>query len=173
MKYYITLILLVFSLLTFAQKVEKDGNTYEVKDEKIFLNGEDVTETLSVEDKAVILKEATMISEKMKAEEKARKEKEKAEKKKEKEANKLEKDQKKAEKAAKKAEKDRKKAEKALKKEQKIKENYKKAQDNLSKAQKKYDKLKKKGKLSPVDESKWLEKIEKLTEKVAKAKQKL
>ncbi len=55
----------------------------------------------------------------------------------------------------------------------KNKNNYKSAQDKLAKAQKKYDKLKRKGKLSPVDESKWLEKIEKLTEKVEKAKRKL
>ena len=66
-----------------------------------------------------------------------------------------------------------KKAEKELKKKEKLQKNYKKAQDNLKKAQKKYEKIKKKGKLSPEDEGKWLEKIEKLTEKVDKAKGKL
>ncbi len=121
----------MISFSSFAQKVEKDGKTYEVKKEKIFLNGEDVTETLNLEEKQAILKEAETISEKIKTKEKA------------------------------------------LKKEKKAKDNYKRAQDKLAKAQKKYEKLKKKGKLSPVDEEKWLEKIENLTEKVEKAKKKL
>ncbi|GAB5563637.1 MAG: hypothetical protein Wins2KO_07000 [Winogradskyella sp.] len=173
MKYYILLLFLGFSLSTFAQKVEKDGKTYEVKNEKVYLDGEDITTTLSTEEKALILKDAAAISEKMKLEKKAQKAKEKAEKKKAQEAKKIEKERKKAAKEVKKAEKARKKAEKALKKQEKLKKNYRKAQDNLAKAEKKYKKLKKKGKLSPVDETKWLEKIEKLTEKVAKAKRKL
>jgi len=37
----------------------------------------------------------------------------------------------------------------------------------------KYEKLKKKGKLSPLDEQKWLSKIEKLKEQTAKAQRKL
>ncbi|WP_138432810.1 hypothetical protein [Winogradskyella algicola] len=162
MKYYIILLLSTFSLISFAQEVKQGEKTYEVKKEKIFLNGEDVTATLSVEEKEVIFKEAAIISEKLKQEENAQKT-----------AEKLEKEKKKAEKAQKKAEKAQKKAEKALKKKEKLQKNYKKAQDNLKKAQKKYEKLKKKGKLSPVDESKWLDKIEKLTEKVKKAKSKM
>ncbi|WP_243473694.1 hypothetical protein [Winogradskyella sp. MH6] len=162
MKNYIILLLLAFYLTGFSQEVKKGEKTYEVKKEKIFLNGEDVTATLSTEEKEVIFKEASVISEKLKQAEKA-----------EKEAKKLEKEKRKAEKSQKKAEKAQKKAEKALKKKEKLQKNYKKAQDNLKKAQKKYEKLKKKGKLSPVDEGKWLDKIEKLTEKVDKAKGKL
>ncbi|MEO1030293.1 MAG: hypothetical protein AAFX55_02755 [Bacteroidota bacterium] len=162
MKFFMTILFVAFSLCSFAQKVEKDGRIYEVKKERIFLNGEDVTDRLNAEKRSTILKEATMVSDKMKLEEKARK----AERKKEKKAKKLEKE-------VKKAEKEQKRVEKALRKEQKLKGNYKKAQDKLAKAQKKYGKLKKKGKLSPIDESKWLEKIEKLTEKVEKAKRKL
>ena len=173
MRYYIVLLFFAISFSSFAQTLEKDGKTYEVKDEKIFLNGEDVTGTLNAEEKVIILKEATGISEKLKTEEKAKEEKEKADKKKEKAAEKLQKEQKKAEKTAKKAEKERKKAEKALKKEKKLKDNYKSAQDKLAKAQAKYEKLKKRGKLYPVDETKWLEKIDKLSEKVEKAKRKL
>ena len=150
---------LAFSLISFAQKIENEGKIYEVKKERIFLNGKDVTETLKAEKRSVILKEAAMISNKIKIEEKAKKKKEKA--------------TKKLEKELKKAEKEQKRAEKALRKEQKLKDNYKKAQNNLAKAQKKYGKLKRKGKLSPVDESKWLEKIEKLKEKVEKVKRKL
>ena len=162
MKYYIILLFLAFSFSSFAQKVEKDGKTYEVKKEKIFLNGEDVTETINLEDKQTILKKAATISEELKMKEKA-----------EKAAKKLEKENKKAEKAQKKAEKAQKKAEKELKKREKLQKNYEKAQNNLEKAQSKYEKLKNRGKLSPVDEGKWLEKIEKLTEKVEKAKKKL
>lgn len=78
MKYYIILLLLSFSLTSFPQNVEKDGKTYEIKNEKIFLNGEDVTETLSIEERTLLLKEASVVSEKMKVEEKLKKEKEKA-----------------------------------------------------------------------------------------------
>lgn len=162
MKNYIILLLLAFSLTGFAQEVKKGEKVYEVKKEKIFLDGKEVTDTLSLEERDAILKQASSINEKIKAAEKA-----------EKEAKKLEKEKRKAEKAQKKAEKAQKKAEKALKKQEKLQKNYKKAQDNLKKAQKKYEKLKKKGKLSPVDEGKWLDKIEKLTEKVDKAKGKL
>lgn len=162
MKNYIIVLLLTFSLSGFAQEVKKGEKTYEVKKEKIFLNGEDVTATLSVEEKEVIFKEAANISEKLKEAENSQRA-----------AEKLEKEKKKAEKAQKKAEKAQKKAEKALKKKEKLQKNYKKAQDQLKKAQEKYEKLKKKGKLSPVDESKWLDKIEKLTDKVDKAKGKL
>ncbi|WP_426432214.1 hypothetical protein ACPX19_06480 [Winogradskyella sp. HB-48] len=162
MKYYIILLLLAFSLTSFAQTVEKDGKTYEVKKEKIFLDGNEVTETLSLEEKEAILKQAATINEKLKVDEKAQKA-----------AEKLEKEAKKAEKAQKKAEKAQKKAEKALKKKEKLQKSYENAQNDFKKAQKKYEKLKKKGKLSPVDETKWLEKIEKLSEKVEKAKRKL
>ena len=162
MKYYIILLFLALSLTSFAQKVTKDGKTYEVKKEKIFLDGKDVTETLNIEEKQHILKEAAMISERMKLQEKAKKE-----------AEKLEKETKKAEKAQKKAEKKQKQAEKELKRQEKLQSNFEKAQSNLEKAQAKYEKLKKKGKLSPVDEGKWLEKLEKLTERLEKAKRKL
>ena len=66
MKYYIILLLLAFCLTGFAQEVKQGEKTYEVKKEKIFLNGEDVTETLSAEEKEVIFKEAAIISEKLK-----------------------------------------------------------------------------------------------------------
>jgi hypothetical protein len=46
-------------------------------------------------------------------------------------------------------------------------------QEKAEKAQKKHERLKKKGKLSPVDEGKWLEKIEKLTEKLETAQKRV
>ncbi|WP_204344230.1 hypothetical protein [Psychroserpens algicola] len=162
MKYIIIIIVMAFSVTMNAQQVEKDGKTYEVKKDKIFLNGEDVTETLNLEERAAILKQAATISEKMKMKEKA-----------EKEAEKLEKDKKKAEKAQKKAEKEAKRAEKALKKKQKAQDKFEKANKKLKDAEKKYEKLKRKGKLSPNDELKWLDKLEGLREDVAKAKKKM
>ncbi|WP_178990770.1 hypothetical protein [Winogradskyella schleiferi] len=163
MNYYIILLILTFSLSSFAQKIESDGKTYEVKDEKIFLEGKDVTETLTDEEKKFILKEAIVISDKMKLEDIKRKEA----------AEKLEKEAKKAEKAQKKAERELKKAEKELKKKEKLQSNFEKAERNLEKSQSKYEKLKRKGKLSPEDERKWLDKLEKLTIKLKKAKGKL
>ncbi len=193
MKYYIIVLFLSLSLSGFTQEVSNEGKIYEVKNEKIYLNGEDITETLSLAKKTLIFKEAAAITETLKIEaaaqkniqlkkaeskalkdaEKLKKEEEKALKKKEEVAKKLEKENKKAEKAQKKAEKERKKAEKEIKKKEKLQKNFEKAESNLNKAQKKYEKLNAKGKLSPVDERKWLDKIEKLTEKVAKAKRRL
>lgn len=193
MKYYIIVLFLSLSLSGFTQEVSNEGKIYEVKNEKIYLNGEDITETLSLAKKTLIFKEAAAITETLKIEaaaqkniqlkkaeskalkdaEKIKKEEEKALKKKEEVAKKLEKENKKAEKAQKKAEKERKKAEKEIKKKEKLQKNFEKAESNLNKAQKKYEKLNAKGKLSPVDERKWLDKIEKLTEKVAKAKRRL
>ncbi|WP_157358348.1 hypothetical protein [Winogradskyella sp. J14-2] len=162
MKYFTLLLFFVFSISGFSQKIEKEGKVYDVKNEKIYLNGKDITQTLHPEHKDAILEQAQAINAKNKAKKDT-----------EKETKKLEKEKKKAEKGQKKAEKAQKKAEKALKKSEKLQKNYKKAQDHLKKAQKKYEKLKKKGKLSPVDEAKWLDKIEKLTQKVDKAKGKL
>ena len=159
MKFHITLLLVLLSLVSLAQTVKNDGNTYKVKNKTIYLDGKDVTESLSSEKRAIILKEAALISEANKAENKK--------------AKKIEKKQKKTEKAIKKAEKEQKKAEKVLKKEEKRNKNYKDAKDKLAKAEKKYRKLKRKGKLSPVADEKWLNKLEKLSEKVESAKRKL
>ena len=43
----------------------------------------------------------------------------------------------------------------------------------MEQAQSKFERLKNKGKLSPNDETKWLEKIKKLNEKIEKAEKKL
>ncbi|MCL7762345.1 hypothetical protein MPF19_02880 [Polaribacter sp. Z014] len=180
MKYYIVLVLLAVSLNTFSQQVTKQGKVYEVKKEKIFLDKADVTEVLKIEEKAAILKEATLITAKLKkaeAAKKAQEAKEKAEKKvaKEKEAKEkaIKKEQKKKEKAAKKVEKEKKSAEKALKNKEKSKKKFVKAERNLKKATEKRDKLKIAGKLSPFDEAKYAEKIQKLKIKLNKAKSKL
>lgn len=165
MKYIICLFILFISISVSAQNVERNGKTYEVKNERIFLDGKDVTDTLKAEDKSAILK----LSEKAKTEAQALKEYAKAEK----EAEKLIKEKEKAEKAHKKAVKAQKKAEKELKQQEKAQKRFDKATKDLSKAQKKYDKLKRKGKLSPNDEADWLKKLEKLKSDLDKAKRKL
>lgn len=155
MRYLITLLIFAYSFCISAQVVKKDGKSYEVKKDKILLDGKDITSTLNKDERDLIFEEAKAISLDLKFRENAKKE------------------TKKAQKEAKKAEKSQKKAEKALKEKEKFQKRYKQAQTNLEKAQKKYKKLKKKGKLSPIDERKWIDKIDKLESKVNKAHSKM
>ncbi|PWH83610.1 hypothetical protein DIS18_03390 [Algibacter marinivivus] len=160
----ILLVVLFMSLgfLLNAQDVSFNGVTYEIKKDRIFKDSVDVTDVLSVDEKAEIRaafdKKMTQIA----ASEETKKRIEKAEK-----------EQEKAEKDQKRAEKKQKKAEKALKKKEKAQSNFDKSTKKHKDAIKKYEKLKKKGKLSPQDEEKWLEKINKYKEASAKAKKKL
>ena len=94
----------MFCIALNAQDIERDGKIYQVKKERIFLDGKDVTETLNLEEKTAILKQASIVSEKIKSNETALKE-----------AEKLEKEMAKAEKAQKKAEKAQKKSRKSPK----------------------------------------------------------
>ena len=180
MKNLIYILCLCFSVSVFSQQVEVKNTPYNVKNGKIFKDGVEVTTTLSEEDKAQILEKAAAkqaeMKEKMAVEkqlEKEKKEAEKAQKKAEKELKQLEKEKKQAEKEKKRAEKERKKAEKEKELLEKRKEALEKAENNLKKEQLKYDRLKRQGKLSPVDETKWDEKIQKLTDRVNKAKRNL
>ncbi|WP_052823461.1 hypothetical protein [Neotamlana sedimentorum] len=157
MKYVMLALCLGLSFAVNAQKVKVDKQNFEVKGERIFKDGADVTETLTLERKADI-KKAIQIQ---KDEEVA------------KQAEKAKKEAKKVEKKEKAAENKRKKAEKELAKKQKAQSNFDKAKSNLEKAQDKRLKLKEKGKLSPVDEVKWDKKIKTLEEKTAKAKKKI
>lgn len=151
MKHFIILLFLSLSFTTFSQKVIKNGKVYKVKKDKIFLDGNNVTGILKVEEREAIYKEQALILQKLKLEEEA-----------EKKADEL-----------KKAEKAKKKKEKAIKKKEKLKKSLKKEEDNLKKAKEKHEKLKKKGDLSPNDEQDWVEKFEKLNKKIAKVKKKL
>ena len=162
MNYWIILLCVALSFTSQAQEVTKDGTTYEVKDEKIFLDGKDVTEMFTIEERKDMLKRAAEIATSIKIKQKEVKE-----------AKKAEKEQKKLIKDKKRAEKKQKHAEKALKKKKKAQSNYNKATKKYEQAQDKYQKLKKKGKLSPEDETKWLEKIEKLNKKITSLEKKL
>lgn len=152
------LAVLLFLTLTFnaqAQDINFNGTTYKIKGKTILKEGVDITNTLTAE-------EQTGIWEAFKQQEALEKERKAAEK-----------AIKKAEKEQKQAEKRQKKAEKALKAKEKAQDRFEDANDDYNKAVKKYEKLKKKGKLSPNDEAKWLEKIEKYKETIEKTKKKL
>ena len=146
----ITLLLLcmLFAVSAFSQKVTYANKEYKIKGEKIYFDGKDVSESFSEEEKVAIFKKL-----------KAQKEKYKKEKK---EAKKVKKEKNKVD-----------KAEKEQKKQENILDDYDGAVKNLETAQAKYERLKRKGKLSPNDEVKWLDKIAKLKEKVSKKKNKL
>ena len=152
---FIAIVCLFMITILNAQLIEHDGKEYRVKGEMIFLNGVEVTADLSADEQFVIknkLKNKIATDKKIKSAEKA---------------------QNKAENKQKKAVKKQKQAEKDLKKREKIQKNYENAQKKYSDAQKKYEKLKKRGKLSLVDEAKWLKKLENLKENFDKSEKRL
>ena len=154
-KIFIAIVSLFMVTLLSAQQIEHEGKEYRVMGEKIFLNGVEVTADLSADEQLVIknkLKSKIATDKKIKSAEKA---------------------QKRAENKQKKAEKKQKQAEKDLKKREKIQQNYKNAQQKYSDAQNKYEKLKNRDKLSPVDEAKWLKKLETLKESLDKNEKRL
>ncbi|MFI1772967.1 hypothetical protein [Thalassobellus citreus] len=165
MRLFAVLLFLGLSLTIQAQEVAFNGVTYKVKGETILKDKVDVTTTLSVEEKAGILdvlkEQKALEVERLAADKKA------------KELEKAEKAKKKAEKEQKRAEKKQKKIEKALKQKEKAQSNFEKATNKYNKATAKYESLKKRGRLSPVAEAKWIEKVEKLRFKKDKFESKL
>ena len=155
MRFLMIVFFLGFGFVVKAQDISYNGVNYEVKKGRIFKDSIDVTDTLSIEDKDKI---RVAFDKKMMQIKEAKNTQ-----------NRIEK----AEKDQKKAEKKQKKAEKELKKRQKSQSNFDKSTKKHDDAINKYNRLKKKGKLSPEDEEKWLEKIEKLKETQVKAKKKL
>jgi hypothetical protein len=155
MKFFITLLCLVFGFFVQAQEVEVNGTVYKVKGESIFKDKVNVSETLTMEEKNNI---RTNLDEKIRLE---------------KETKLKDSAIKKAEKEQKKAENKHKSAEKALKKKEKAHADFEKTGKKYEDAIKKYEKLKDKGKLSPEDEGKWLKKIDNYKEAIEKAKKKL
>lgn len=162
MRFLMIVLFLGFGLLVNAQDISFNGIDYEIKKGRIFKGDIDVTDTLSIEEKQQIT--AAFDKKMIKIEEAEETQKR---------IGKAEKEQKNAEKDQKRAEKKRKKAEKELKKRQKAQSNFDKSIKKHKDALDKYEKLKKKGKLSPVDEQKWLEKIAKYKENSEKAKKRL
>ena len=162
MRFLILLLFIGFGSLLNAQDISFNGVNYKVKNDRVFKADVDITDTLSAEEKQNIFEAFDKKMAQIDASEATKKRIEKAEK-----------QQEKAEKDQKKAEKKQKKAEKALKKRKKAQSNFDKSTKKHKATINKYEKLKKKGKLSPQDEEKWLEKIDKYKVAAEKAKKKL
>lgn len=190
MKFWMIVVFVFFGFVGIAQNIDVDGVIYKVKGDIILMDGKDVTETLTAEKKeeiiaAINVNNAELMKVKAaevkaqqaaKAEQKARKQADKVNKAEEKAAKaekKAIKEEEKAKKEMEKAQKEAKKAEKALKKKEKLQSNFVKVGEKHTNANLKYEKLKNKGKLSPVDEQKWIKKIDKLKSKLDKAKSKI
>lgn len=148
MKLLAVLLFLGISLGIQAQEVEFNGATYKIKGETILKDNADVTSTMSIEEKTKILETL-------------------------KEQKTLEAKSKKYEKSQVKVEKKQKKLERTLKKKEKAQSNFEKSSRKYDKAVAKYESLKKRGRLSPVKEAKWIEKVEKLKYKKGKFESKL
>lgn len=178
MKFLVVLVLFLgMNLSAQAQEVNYNGITYKLKGKTISQNGADVTASLSVNEQIGIreaLRQQKAIDDQQQKAEKAlildRKRTDKAL---DEERKRAEKIVKKAESDLKDAEKKQKKAEKELKARDKAQSEYEKAGNKYNDAIKKYEKLKRKGKLSPNDEAKWLEKIDNLNKDIDKARRKL
>ena len=151
----LTISLFLMANMILAQKISHEGKDYHIKGDKIFMNGVEITNDLSPLERNVL---KTKLKLKLSDEKKAKK---------------LEKERKTAIQKQKKAEKKQKKAEKELKQMQNAQDNFESAQKKYEQAQRKYEKLKKKGKLSPEDEVKWLDKIDRLRENVDKRERRL
>ena len=139
---------MLLAVSAFSQKVTYANKEYKIKGEKIYFEGKDVSASFSEEDKIALFQ-------KLKAQKEKNKEEKKEAKKAKKEKNKV------------------KKAEKEQKKQENVLDDYDDVVDKLETTQAKFERLKRKGKLSPNDEVKWLDKIAKLKEKVSAKKKKL
>lgn len=149
-KILIATVLLFTVTLVHAQKINHQGKVYEVKKDRIFLKGKDISQTLSATEASAI-KDALrhkVTLEKVQAEKK------------------------KIEKKLKAAEKEQRKTAIQAKKRAKTQAKLAKHQDKLRKETKKFETLKDKGRLSPIDEKKWLKKLDKYKVRVQKAEKK-
>lgn len=162
MRFLLLLLFIGLGNVLNAQDINLNGVNYEIKNDRVFKAGVDITDTLSADEKQDILQAFDKKMTQIEASEATKKRIEKAEK-----------EQEKAEKDQKKAEKKQKRAEKELKKRKKAQSNFDKTTKKHKAAISKYEKLKKRGKLSPQDEAKWLEKIDKYKVASEKAKKKL
>jgi phenylalanyl-tRNA synthetase alpha subunit len=178
MKIFAVLLLsIVVTLSVHAQEVDYNGITYKIKGKSISQNGTDVSAKLSVTEqigiREALRQQKAFDEQQQKSEQALIEERTRADKSLDEQRKRAERVVKKAENDLKNAEKKQKKAEKELKARDKAQSNYEKAGNKYNDAIKKYEKLKRKGKLSPNDEAKWLEKIDNLNEDISKAKRKL
>ncbi|RSK41762.1 hypothetical protein [Mangrovimonas spongiae] len=155
MKKLLSVVFLMFLILSCGttHKVIMDNHeVYEVKGDKIFKDGTEVTETLKKDRRDAIL---DTLEERLEKQEE------------------LEEQQEALEKAQKEAEEQQKEIEKELKEKEDAREAFFDAKEKLKDQKNKYERLHKNGKLSPNDEEKWAKKLKKLAEDVAEAKENL
>ncbi|MEO8935027.1 MAG: hypothetical protein ABI295_12045 [Xanthomarina sp.] len=162
------LILFIFGMTHHvpAQEINKDKPVYVVKDSEEAKSNTGFTEKIKEDASPEVL-----ISQD--SENKIKKETSKSKKEDAATIEKYKKDLSKSKHEQKKAQEAQKKSEKALKNKEKAQGAFEKSHKKLESTQKKYQKLKNKGKLSPVDEAKWLKKIEHLKIEIKKAEIKL
>lgn len=164
MKHSKLLFIIIFVLIAGScgttEKVITDaGAVYEVKGNHFYTNGEEVTETLTDDEKDAI---RSQLEDRLDAEKEALKQK-KA----------LEEVVKEAEKAKEEAIEEQEAIESALERKEKARQAFFKAKDKLQNAKEEYERAYKKGKLSPNDEEEWAKKIEGLEEDVQSAQKEL
>ena len=154
-KVIFTILIFVITINTYSQDIKVNETVYTVKGDKIYKENIDVTAQLGFEEQEKI---TTALKDKkhLIKEEKA-----------------VLKSQRKAEKEHKRAIKKRKQAERDLKRKQKAQNNFEKSQYNFKRASSRHERLKAKGKLSPRAESKWQNRLERLSYKLNKAERKL
>ena len=163
---YLWLLILFVSCGGYEQVITEDGSIYEVKGNKIKSNGDDITETLSYDERENI---KNLVSQKKQAEKEAEKLKKELEEQKERQEE-IEKEAQEKQKALE----DKKEAlEDKLKAKKESRENYIELKKKYDKEYKKYQKLKRKGELSPNDITNWEEKLNKLKNEVEEARNEL
>ncbi len=139
-----------------------DGSVYTLKKNSYYQKGKDVTETLTKEDKDLIKEtrdkrlEVERLAQQRQTELKEEQEK-------------VEKALKEARKKQETIENNKEELEAVVAAREEAREAVLKAKDKSLEQQQRYQKLKEKGKLSPIDEEKWLNKLQGLEEKVKQA----
>jgi len=163
---YLWLLILFVSCGGYEQIITEDGSVYEVKGNKIKSNGDNITETLSYDEREKI---KALVDKKRQSEKEAEKLKKELEEKKERQEE-IEKEAQEKQKVLE----DKKEAlEDKLKAKKESRENYIELKKKYDKEHKKYKKLKRKGELSPNDIKDWEEKLNKLKSEVEEARSKL
>ena len=157
--FIIFFVLIAGSCGTTEKVITDAGAVYEVRGNHFYTNGEEVTETLTDDEKDAI---RSQLDERLDAEKEALKQK-KA----------LEEVVKEAEKAKEEAIEEQEAIESALERKEKARQAFFKAKDKLQNAKEEYERAYKKGKLSPNDEEEWAKKIEGLEEDVQSAQKEL
>ncbi|WP_044401766.1 hypothetical protein [Lacinutrix sp. Hel_I_90] len=157
--FIIFLVFIVASCGSTEKVITDAGAVYEVRGNHFYSNGEEVTETLTDDEKDTIM---SQLDERLDAEKEALKQK-KA----------LEEVVKEAEKTKEEAIEKQEAIERALERKEKARQTFFKAKEKLQSAKEAYERAYKKGKLSPNDEEEWAKKIESLEEDLESAQREL